>query len=67
MLDGLSCLIAIGESEQKMTVASIMFCETTQNFNKDKISHSAYFSNVLSLIAIDRCLPNKITKLQKMT
>ena len=65
MLDGVPYLIAIGESEQKMTAASITFCETTQNFNKGKISHSAYFSSVLYLIAIDRCLQNKITKGKK--
>lgn len=58
------CLIAIGESEQKATVAStcsVIPCKILTN----KTRHSAYFSNVLYSIAIDRCLHDKITKLQK--
>lgn len=57
-------LLLVNQSK-KMMVASIMFCETMHNFSKGKRSHSAYFSNVLYFIAIDRCLQNKITKLQK--
>lgn len=62
MLDGLTCSIAIGESEQKMTGASIMLCYIMHNFNKGKTSYAADPSNVLYWI-VDRCPQKKITTL----
>lgn len=40
-----------------------MLCYTVQNFNEGTTSYTADFSSVLYLVAIDRCLQKKITKL----
>lgn len=54
MVDGLTCLIAIGESEQKNDKHLSSYILKT--LNKGKTSSAADVSNALYLIAIDRRL-----------